>query len=385
MNKLRVGFDARWYNDSGVGAYVAELLRAMVLESRGASGANGLELTVYEDPKNPVPGLPDKVKRVPLMAGKYSPASQLELRHRCGQDRLDLFHSPFYPIPLLAPCPVVVTIHDLIPFLFRTSNPLKQFTVKCGYRIAAHYSSRIIAVSNHTSDDITRILGTSAEKIAAIYNGVGQAFQAVPIHGEAEYLAAKYGIRLPYVLAASTRNWKTKNLASALKALSLARQRFSQEFQTVVYGPPEGLLAAGGAKAWTPLNLIQTGQLSAEELAKLFRNALLFIMPTLYEGFGLAVAEAMACGCAVISSNTSSLPEVAGDGAQLFGPADLAGMAEAVTRLLRNPDERRQWQEKALRKAAQFSWSKAARETAAVYYQAVSERKKRTNKGPNLR
>jgi glycosyltransferase involved in cell wall biosynthesis len=368
---MRIGFDARWYNDSGVGTYVAELLKALVLlQFQNASDQKRFELIVYEDLKNPVPGLfGDAITRVPLSTGKYSLASQLELKRRCEHDRIDLFHSPFYPMPLRVSCPVVVTLHDLIPFLFRTGNPLKQFVIKRAYRIAAARARRIIAVSNHTANDIKRILRVSTEKITAIHNGVAKEFQPVSTLGEAEYLAERYGIRSPYMLAASTRNWQTKNLASALKALSIAQKQSRRQFQTVIYGPTEGFKATG--ETWAELSLVHTGLLASAELAKLFRHALVFVFPSLYEGFGLPIVEAMACGCAVITSNAGSLLEVAGAGAQIFDPLDIIGMAEAAARLLCNPAELKLWQERALKRAADFSWSKAAKETVAVYYRAV--------------
>src|SRR5208282_4056768 len=103
------------------------------------------------------------------------------------------------------------------------------------------------------------------------------------------------------------------------------------------------------------------------DLGVLFRNAQLFIMPSLYEGFGLPVLEAMACGCPVVTSNAGSLAEVAGSGAQTFAPSDVEGMAEAVARLLTCPHEARKWKGLATRRAAAFSWKRAAEDTAAVY------------------
>lgn len=376
---MRVGFDARWYNDSGVGTYVAELLKALVpLQFDNDSiqaGLNDFELIVYEHAKNPVPGLSkDNVKRIVLSTGKYSPASQIELKRRCRQDRLDVFHSPFYPIPLRACCPVVVTIHDLIPFLFRAGNPLKQFLVKRGYKTAAARASQIIAVSNQTAEDIQKILGTSSQKVSVVHNGVSQeVFHPNQHPNEQDLLAESYGIHPPYVVAASARNWQIKNLISALKALSLARKKCQIEFQTVIYGPPEGLQAVGGADVWKNLKLVQTGPLATAELARLFRHAHAFVMPSLYEGFGLPILEAMACGCAVITSNSSSLPEVAGNGAQVFAAVDIEGMAKAVTNLFCNPTELKLWRERALSRAADFSWNKAAQETIAVYHRAIGK------------
>ena len=369
---MRIGFDARWYNDSGVGTYVAELLNALVsLQSHSSSP--DFELVVYENPKNPIPGLPENsVARVPLSAGKYSLAGQMELKRRCEHDCLDVFHSPFYAMPVLVSCPLVVTFHDLIPFLFRTANPFKQFLIKSGYRVAAARSRQIIAVSSHTAEDTKRILRVSAQKITVIHNAVsGEEFHPRRNETEAVHLAARHGIHAPYVVVASAKNWRTKNLLGALRALSLVRQQSSLQFQTVVYGPRDGLLAIGGQDAWKELNLVETGHLPAADLARLFRYAQVFVMPSLYEGFGLPLLEAMSCGCAVVSSNAGSLPEVAGTGAQLLDPFDAHGMAKAIASLLYDPAGLALWQERALRRAAEFSWIKTARETVAVYHRAV--------------
>ena len=368
---MRIGFDARWYNDSGVGTYVAELLKALAPLQSASTAQAGFELVAYEDPGNPVPGLGNSVERVPLATGKYSPRTQPALRRRCEQDRLDIFHSPFYPIPLRVSCPVVVTLHDLIPFLFPINNRLKQLAIKSAYRMAASRSSHIIAVSHHTAADIKKILHVSADKITVVHNGVSSAdFHANPSSTEPAYLLERYGIRSPYVLVGSAHNWRTKNLSSALGALALAQRNSGARFQTVIYGPPDGFQAAGGQNAWTQLKPVQTGHLAAADLGRLFRHAHLFLMPSLYEGFGLALLEAMACGCAVITSNAGSLPEVAADGAQTFDPLDVTGMANAVRTLLSNPDERKRWQQQALRRAADFSWARAAQETLAVYHRA---------------
>lgn len=368
---MRIGFDGRWYNDSGVGTYVAELLKAMF-----ALPSPDLDFTIYEDPRNLIDGLSDRaVKRVRLQAGKYSLAAQMQLRHHCERDQIDVFHSPFYPIPLRVRCPVVVTLHDLIPFLFRTGNPVKQFVIQRGYKIAAARSSQIIAVSHHTEADIRKILRVPSEKITVVHNAVlRETFHSKRDPAEMEYLADQYGIHPPYVLAASAHNWQTKNLISALKALSLAQKQSKAEFQTVVYGPPDGLEAIGGPLAWKDLNVVRTGHLAAAGLARLFRNANLFIMPPLYEGFGLPILEAMACGCAVITSNGGSLEEVAGKGAQVFDPLDVQGMAQAMITLLCNPAELKHWQERALARAKDFSWGKAAQETVSVYHRALASR-----------
>src|SRR5260370_6524679 len=110
---MKVGFDGRWYGDSGVGNYVAGLIEAIVALK------NEIEIILYEDPRNHLEHVKgDSVRKVPVHAKRYSVLEQFELAYRCRADALDVFHSPFYVAPWFAPCPVVVTIHDLIPFLF---------------------------------------------------------------------------------------------------------------------------------------------------------------------------------------------------------------------------------------------------------------------------
>jgi glycosyltransferase involved in cell wall biosynthesis len=360
---MRVGFDARWYNDSGVGTYVAELLRAMAQLQRD------FDLVVYEDPKNPVPGLHDQsLERIPIGTGKYSLCGQIELAWRCKRDGLDLFHSPFYALPLAAPCPLVVSVHDLIPFLFQIYESPKQLLIKAGYKAAAFRSAHIITGSKHTAGDVQRILKVSPEKITDIHYAVSNSnFHCNGNATEVEHLKRRYGIHPPYAVAASARNWRTKNLSTAFRALSLASQEVRNTFQTVVYGPVEGIKALGGRQAWSELDLVSTGYLPIKDLAMLFRHAHLFIFPSLYEGFGLPVLEAMSCGCPVITSNAGSLAEVAGEGAQTFEPCDVAGMAGAIKSCFNNPDGSNRWRERGLRRAEDFSWEKAAEQTIAVY------------------
>ncbi len=119
------------------------------------------------------------------------------------------------------------------------------------------------------------------------------------------------------------------------------------------------------------LNVHHVGYVDSEDLAALFRHAHAFVMPSLYEGFGLPLVEAMSCGCPVIASDRGSLPEIAAAGAQCFDPFDIKGMADALCALLRSPEELQQKRSNALRRAADFSWDKAARETISVYHHVI--------------
>src|SRR5712675_2358109 len=128
---MKIGFDGRWYGHSGVGNYVSELLQAMGRLSED------IEIILYEDPNNPLEHVKsDRIRKVLVRARRYSVQEQLELAFRSRADRLNVFHAPFYVTLWFARCPVVVTIHYLIPFLFKIYSLPKQKTIQLGYRMA---------------------------------------------------------------------------------------------------------------------------------------------------------------------------------------------------------------------------------------------------------
>jgi len=357
---MRVGFDARWYNQSGVGSYIAGLLPALVRA--------GCELVVYFDPRNPVPGL-DKlsVQIVPVFSGKYSLLATLEFRRLEKRDKLDLFHCPFYAAPLLN-CPMVVTVHDLIPFLFPIYPWPKQKMVQAGYRMMAKRAAHLIADSHCTATDLQKILGTSPDRISTVHLAADrEMFRPCGTTDDEQWLQQKPGIKKPFVVVARARNWRTKNLENALHALEIVQNETNVSFQAVMYGASDRAGQFVRNPALT-LNLQDLGYLGAKDLATLFRHAHAFLMPSLYEGFGLPLVEAMSCGCPVIASDRGSMLEIAGDGAQCFDALDVHAMANALIELLRNPEELQQKKSDALRRAADFSWDKAAQETIWVYH-----------------
>jgi glycosyltransferase involved in cell wall biosynthesis len=372
---MRIGFDARWYNGSGVGTYVKELLNALAEISRQ------FDLLAFEDPANPVliRGRAE-IAWVPVRSSTLSLASQFELRALCTSLRVDLLHVPYqYGAPLLLPCPLVVTMHDLIPFLFRTRSWPKQLLVvpwvKLGYHAAALRADHIIADSANTARDIEMILGVPSGRITPIH----LAASADAFHPEGDVADAtileKYGAASPYVIVGSAGNWRTKNLETTLRALAIARDLSGIAFRTVVYGPERGFNLLAKRKATFGLEIRQAGYVPVGDLSALFRNAELFVMGSFYEGFGLPVLEAMSCGCPVVCSNGGSLGEVAGDGAFVFDPMDACGMAEAIALLLSSPHKRKQWRSRALARAAEFSWHKAAQQTLEVYGQVLHSRR----------
>jgi glycosyltransferase involved in cell wall biosynthesis len=367
---MKVGFDGRWYGHSGVGNYVSELLQAM------ATVGGDMEIILYEDPKNPLEHVHgERIRKVPVHAKRYSAQEQFELARRCHTDRLDVFHSPFYVAPWFASCPVVVTIHDLIPFLFNIYILPKRQLIRFGYRLAAKKAARVIVDSENTRRDLNRILGVSGKKITVVHLATSRdRYHPNPGAGEREYLLTRYGIRQPYVLTLSAKNWRTKNLSAVLKAIAICQQEIGFNFQIVIAGPPDGFHEASQQNTVARENLVLTGFVPAADLPKLYRGADVFMLGSKYEGFGLPLLEAMSCGCAVVCSNGGSLAEVAGAGAVLADPENPVQMARVTVQLLSDPSERAQLKARALKRAADFSWEEAARQTICVYSEAAIQK-----------
>jgi len=369
--KMRIGFDARWYNKSGVGTYVAELLKALL------EMCDDFELAVFVNPRNPVP-VSSGVRRIFVRSSRFALSAQFELRRLCESLGIDVFHVPYqYGVPLFLPCPLVITIHDLTPFLFRTRSWFKQMLavplVKLGYFAAAHRAAHIIADSENTACDAHRILKVPRERITPIHLAASQRNFHFAANGadsnETERILRKYSVNTPFVMVSSADNWRVKNLETSLRALAIAQELSGIGFEVLIYGPEKGLDHLAKANVVAGLKICRAGYVPVEDLGALFRNASLFITASLYEGFGLPVLEAMSCGCPVVGSDRGSLAEVSSGGAQLFDAFDAQGMARAVAALLRDPNERERWRSRALSRASEFSWRKTAEQTVAVYKQ----------------
>ncbi|MCX7682258.1 MAG: glycosyltransferase family 4 protein, partial [Anaerolineae bacterium] len=284
----------------------------------------------------------------------------------------DLVHGPVFVGPLLAPCPTVITVHDLsflrFPELFRPANRLYLALMT---RLSARRAHRLIAVSAFTAAETTRLLGIPSERISVIYHGVDPAFRPLPPDEVAEF-RHRMGLPPRFVLFVGTLEPR-KNLVRLVEAF--ARIRDNQVRLVLVGG--QGWLCAELFASVEALGLTErvifAGYVDNETLPLWYNAATVLAYPSLYEGFGLPVLEAQACGTPVLASNTSSLPEAAGDAAIMVPPDDVEALATALDQLLSSEGLRQEMRERGLRHAAQFSWQRTARETAQVYRLALGE------------
>ena len=289
----------------------------------------------------------------------------------------DVLFVPAHVLPLVHPARSVVTIHDLGYLYFPQSHTTSSRRyLDFSTRFSGQSARRIIAVSQATKNDLVRHYNIAAEKIRVIYHGYDHAlFRPVtdPTHLASVRATLQIGPE-PYLLYVGTIQPR-KNLSRLLEAF--AHLIHDPNFD---YPAREGLkLVLAGQPGWLSGPIIEqvdklhlnsrvifTGYVPDEDLPALLTEAVAFVLPSLYEGFGMGVIEAMACGCPVICSNAGSLPEVAGNAALLHHPLDRAALEAQLRRLLTNPPLRQELRQKGLAQAARFSWERCATETLAV-------------------
>jgi glycosyltransferase involved in cell wall biosynthesis len=235
-------------------------------------------------------------------------------------------------------------------------------------------AAAIIAVSENTRRDVTRLMGIPAEKIVVIHEGVNPAYHGAIAAGEVARVRQKYHLPARYLLFLGTLEPR-KNIGVLLEAYHALLARDDSVPRLVVAGR-KGWLFEPVFQKVEALGLGErvsfTDWVPEADTPALVAGAEVFVYPSLYEGFGLPPLEAMACGTPVITSTASSLPEVVGDGGLLVDPHDAAGLAQALERLLADDALRADLRGRALARARQFTWEAAARQTLAVYAQVLS-------------
>jgi glycosyltransferase involved in cell wall biosynthesis len=283
--------------------------------------------------------------------------------------KADLFHGTNYCVPVFAPCPTVVTIHDLS--LFMQSHTHEQENVKRGKRripIMARRASVIIAPSEWTKKEIIERLGVRPEKIRVIYEAAREGMKPLPPH-LCQASLDKHRVQRPYLLYVGTIEPR-KNLLTLIRAYEELLRTTTRKPQLVLCGG-RGWLCDEVFSLVEQLKLQDsvrfTGYVEDADLPALYSAAEAFVYPSYYEGFGLPPLEAMACGTPVITSDVSSLPEVVGEAGLTHAPEDVRALTEGMARLLGDESARAHFKSAGLRQAAQFSWDRAARETQAVY------------------
>ncbi len=352
---------------SGVGQHIHGLVEALV---RGTSEDH---ITLYCSPQNVrnylfeapnyeprVWGLPEKARSLRLLYEYTFFPSELARRG------YDLFHGLSNFLPPRKVCPYVVTIHDLAYYVHPERCPwLRRQYWYAMTRRTVELADAIITVSEASRRDIEHFFPSTKGRVHVIPNAAHPRFRRLNVERSQTHLP-ELGVTFPYVLFVGTLE-PGKNVERVIRAFDAIAGEFP-DLHLVVAGDRgwlyEGIFAAAqNANARDRIHLI--GHQPDDVVVELMNFCELFVFPSLYEGFGLPPLEAMACGAPVITSITSSLPEVVGDAALLVNPLRIEEIATSI--LLKDAEMRRQLREKGLARAALFSWKNAARKTLKVY------------------
>jgi len=363
----RLGIDARKIADFGIGSYLQGLLG----EFARIDPPEGLVVMVGSESRHELPDLPERWRLVEVDAPGYSVHEQFAVPLAALRTRVDVLHVPHYVLPWLLPRRMVVTIHDIIHVLFPEFMPssLGFAYARLSIRAAVRRARRIVTVSQTTADDVKRLFGASEDRLRVIPPGVQVEFLASPHRDEDETVRGRLGVSQPYLLHVGNHK-PHKNAEGLLKAFQLlANDRRGSVPPLYMVGgfPPDGELARRAQAMGLAGKVRCLGHVERSELAALFRGASAFIYPTLYEGFGLPVLEAMACGVPVVAGDIQVVREVAGDAVLRVNPRDIVELAAAVRRLLTQAELRHELQARGRARAREYSWAKAAESTLAVY------------------
>jgi glycosyltransferase involved in cell wall biosynthesis len=372
----------------GIGRYVRNLATAMVPLLSADE-----ELTILWNPTdptawNPSPLASPQVNAFPAPVSPFSPSQQWTIPRllrqivrrpssvvgrRSSVVRRPLYHSTYYLMPYRPGVPAIMTLYDLIALIHpRTVSPRARLLFRFTTWLALRSVRQVITISDATRQDLLQHFSIAAERVTTIPLAADPRFQPQP-QSAIEAVRQKYNLPERYLFYLGI-NKPHKNLVRLVEAMS---QLGPRPLPLVIAGAWDERYPEPKARAET-LGLADQvrflGPVDDADLPALYSGCTLFVFPSLYEGFGLPVLEAMACGAPVACSNASSLPEVTADAALLFDPLDVKAIAAVLHRGVEDADLRRSLAEQGVRQAANFSWVRTAAETLALYQKRSSVR-----------
>ena len=376
---MRIGFDARYIQDRyhGIGRYAFDLLGASVVQ------APSDEFVVFWDPRLTNSRFPlDTILQAPnvtvveIRLPLFGPLDQLVMPVLARRQRLDLLHVPYVGVPLAVPCPLVVTIHDLI--FERYPSYMPQPWARGYYTLLTRgglwRASGVLVVSAATEHDLIDYYHVDPRIVRVTPPGASPAFHP-PTTEEIATVRARYRLPEQFILVVAARR-PHKNVALVIEALDQLRDQLPHALVFVGGRDtrfPDPLLTSPAA-ARLAGRIIETGPVAEDDLPAVYGAATACICPSLIEGFGLPVLEALACGVPTASSGRASLAEVAGDAALLFDPTDVQSLVAILPQLLYDEPLRSTLRARGLARAATFSWAHTATATLAFYRRVARQR-----------
>lgn len=359
---LRIAIDARMLkpgNMHGIARYVYELLRGL------SSRDSGFDYTVLVNRDSPLLAerWPSRFKFQIVNAGWISFREQVEIPRILKRNAIDLFHAPSFVAPLMVPCRMIMTIHDLNHLVLpQFYTPLHQIYYRVFVKSCIARSTYILTVSHFSKQEIIRTLGLDDDKVFVTYNGVSDAYKPVADQNELAYVREIYELPDEFILCVSN-NKPHKNVHQLVRAYCLSNLTIP-----LVLATPVDRALLGLAESYGKKHLIYFSKFIAEEhLPAVYSLTRLFVYPSSYEGFGLPPLEALCCGAPVVVARSSSLPEVVGDNAIFADPHDHQDIARALERGISSPITRHRSSEAISAHRAKFSWDRMTEQTLSLY------------------
>lgn len=374
---MRIGIDARLlFYRRGMGNFLYNLL----IELINLDKTNQYLLyTNTSEPLDDALALSDNLQVHVLSMPTYPLQEQVALPLVARRHRLDMLHCTANTGPVFLPqrIKVLLTIHDvmyLLPYELLPPSPSLYQRLGRAYRRwtvprVAKRADMIMTDSNHSRQDILNLLQIPPECVHVVYGAPSPVFRPLPNKEGIQQIKQRYRIRNRFILALGGLDPR-KNTARVLQAFKKFRQQSEADYQLVIVGLPksgQSLFSRIAVEIGIPEKTVLTDFVPQKDLVALHNAAELFLYPSLYEGFGLPVLEAMACGAPVITSTAGSIPEIAGDAALLIEPRDVEALALAIEEVVTDQAFRQELVSRGFEHVKKFSWAKAARELLAVY------------------
>ncbi|OFW39936.1 MAG: hypothetical protein A3J29_19690 [Acidobacteria bacterium RIFCSPLOWO2_12_FULL_67_14b] len=368
---MRIAIDARKLRDFGIGTYIRNLLIELSRLDQQT------EYVVLCRPDDVESGevLGRNFRMVPETAPTYSIAEQIRIPLALSRERVQLVHEPHYVLPPAIRCRSVVTIHDCIHLMFPQYLPGKLAYVyaKASMWFATRKADRILTVSEASKRDILRFFDVPPDKVSVIHNAIDERFLGPADTRRMDLVRQRYQLDHPFILYVG--NIKPhKNIERLIDAFGRAREGGPAGLKLVIIGDeiskyPALRQAVHRHKLDKQVRFL--GFQPQETLAAFYRLARAFVFPSLYEGFGLPPLEAMACGTPVVTSNVSSLPEVAGGAALLVDPHDTDAIADGIRRAVNDESTRADLIARGLARAREFSWAQSVAKIHKIYMEVL--------------
>ena len=286
--------------------------------------------------------------------------NQLNMINSLEYSNYDIFHPTYYDtyfLKYIADKPFVVTVHDMIHEKFKELFKSNDNTSE-QKKILINKAKRVIAISENTKKDIVKILGVDESKIEVIYHGNSLKYE--------NHSSARFNIQDNYLLYVGTRG-KYKNFYNFIKSVTPLIKNNREIYVYCVGGRSFNNLEIAQFEHLGIINNIQHYDLDDKKLAYFYKNAMAFVYPSLYEGFGMPILEAFSCGCPLICSDQSCFPEIAGDAAVYFDPYSECSIKTSISKIIENPSLRKKMIDKGFNQLKKYSWNKAATQTENLY------------------